>query len=103
MHAIENFPMPDTFTQVHTFCELVGYYQCFIKGFVHMAKPLYDVLGEEVKMGLVQLPAEAWEVVRVLKDKIQTASILVFPDFDKPFLLETDALKKGLEVVLSQK
>ena len=56
MHAIEDFPMPETYTQVRTFCGLVGHYQRFIKGFAHIARPLYDVLGKEVKMGLVQLP-----------------------------------------------
>ena len=29
--------------------------------------------------------------------------ILVFPNFDKPFLLETDASKEGLGAVLSRK
>ena len=89
--------------QVHAFCRLVGHYRRFIKGFANIACPLYDVLGKEVKMGPVDLPPEAREAVNVLKGKVQSTSILVFPDFDKPFLLETDASKEGLEVVLSQK
>ena len=48
-------------------------------------------------------PPQAQKVVRVLKDKILSAPVLVFPDFDKPFLLETDASKEGLGAVLSQK
>ena len=42
-------------------------------------------------------------MVRILKNKIKTAPMLVFPDFDKPLLLETDASKEGLAAVLSQK
>ena len=39
----------------------------------------------------------------MLKEKILSAPVLVFPDFNKPFLLETDASKEGLGVVLSEK
>ena len=42
-------------------------------------------------------------MVRILKDKIQSAPVLVFLDFNKQFLLETDASKEGLGAVLSQK
>ena len=87
--------MPETYTLVCAFCGLVGHYQHFIKGFAHIARPLYDILGKEVKMGLVQLHPEAWEAVRILKTKIQTAPVLVFLDFDKPFLLETVASEEG--------
>ena len=85
------------------FYGLVGHYQCFIKGFAHIVRSLYDILGKEVKMGLVQLPPEAQEAVRTLKGKIQSTPMLVFLDFDKPFLLETYASKEGLGAVLSQK
>ena len=94
--------MPETFTQVCAFYRLAGHYRHFIKGFAHIARPLYDVLGKEVKMGPVQLPPEALEVVKILKDRIQSL-ILVFPDFDKPFLLEIDASKEEFGAVLSQK
>ena len=100
---MEEFPMPETYTQVHVFCRLVGHYQRFIKGFANIVHLLYDVLGKEVKMGPVDLPPEVWEAVDILKRKVQSTPVLVFPDFDKPFLLETDASKDGLGVVPSQK
>ena len=70
---------------------------------MNIAHPLYDVLGKEMKTGPVQLPPEAREAVWMLKEKILTSPLLVFSDFTKPFLLETDASKEGLGAVLSQK
>ena len=61
------------------------------------------MLGKEVKMGPVDLPLEVREAMNILKRKVQSTPVLVFPDFNKPFLLETDASKKGLGVMLSQK
>ena len=103
VQAVQEFLMPETYTQVRTFCGLAGHYRRFIKGFANLAHPLYDVLGKEVKMGLVDLPPEVQDTVDILKGNVQSMPILVFPDFDKPFLLETDASKEGLGVVLSQK
>ena len=100
--AIQEFLMPETYMQVHAFCGLMGHYR-FIKGFANIACTLYDVLGKEVKMGLVDLPPKAREAMVVLKGKVQSTPVLVFLDFEKPFLLETDASREGLGVVLSQK
>ena len=101
--AIEEFLMLETFTQVCTFCGLVGHYWCFIKGFANIVRLLYDVLGKEVMMDPEQLPLEAWKVLRILKDKILSTPMLVFLDFDKLFLMEMDASKEGLGAMLSQK
>ena len=54
-------------------------------------------------MGPVDQLPEAREAVDILKRKIQSAPVLVFSDFDKPFMLKTDASKEGLGAVLSQK
>ena len=100
---MQEFLMPKTYTQVHTFCGLAGHYRRFIKGFANLAHPLYDILGKEVKMGPVNLPPEMWEAINILKRKVQFTPVLVFPDFHKPFLLEMDACNEGLGAVLSQK
>ena len=103
MHAIVEFPMPQTYIEVRAFCGLVGHYHHFIKNFAHLTHALYDILHDEVKMGPLTLTPEAEDVVQLLKEKILSAPVLVFPDFDKPFLLETDSSKEGLGVVLLQK
>ena len=103
VQAVQEFPMPKTYMQVRMFCGLVGHYRRFIKGFANIACPLYDVLEKEVKMGLVDVPPKAQEAMAILKGKVQSAPVLVFPGFKMPFLLETDASKEGLGVVLSQK
>ena len=101
--AMQEFPMPETYTQVCAFCRLVGHYRRFIKVFANIVHALYDMLGKEVKMSLVDLSPKAQKAVGILKGKVQCTPVLVFPNFDKPFLLETDASKEGLGVVLSQK
>ena len=75
--AVQEFLMPKTYMQVRAFCRLAGHYKRFIKGFANIAHPLYDVLGKEVKMGLVDLPPEAREAVAILKGKVQSAPVLV--------------------------
>ena len=103
VQAVEEFKMPETYMQVHVFCGLVGHYQRFIKGFTNIACPLYDMLGTEVNMGPEDVSPEAWKVVDILKRKVQSMPVLVFPHFDKPFLLETDSSKEELGAMLSQK
>ena len=70
--AVQEFPMSETYMQIRTFCRLAGHYRRFIKGFTNIACPLYDVLGKEVKMGLVDLPPKAREAVAILKGKVQS-------------------------------
>ena len=106
LEAIAECPPLDTYTKVKSFVSLVGHYRYFIKGFANIAAPLYDLTSREnkdKKSEHLDLSPEAHEAFDHLKAACLQAPILSFPDFSKPFLLETDASGKGLGAVLSQK
>ena len=106
LESIAQCPPPDTYTKVKSFVDLVGHYRCFIKGFAKIAAPLYDLTSgdnKDKKSEHVDLSPEACEAFDRLKVACLQAPILAFPDFNKPFLLETDASRRGLGAVLSQK
>ena len=104
--SILECPVAKTFTDICSFTGAVGHYRCFIKGFAKIAAPLYDLTSGEnkdKKSEPVTLTPEALEAFQTLKDKCVQAPVLAFPDFKKPFLLETDASGKGLGTILLQK
>ena len=106
LELIAQCPPPDTYTKVKSFVGLVGHYRCFIKGFSKIAAPLYDLTSgknKDKKSEHVDLSPEACEAFDCLKAACLQAPILAFPDFNKPFLLKTDASERGLGAVLSQK
>ena len=106
LESIAQCPPLDTYTKVKSFVGLVGHYRCFIKGFAKIAAPLYDLTSgdnKDKKLEHVDLSPEALEAFDHLKAACLQAPILAFLDFNRPFLLETDASGKGLGAVLSQK
>ena len=106
LESIAQCPPPDRYTKVKSFVGLVGHYRCFIKGFAKIAAPLYDLTSgdnKDKKSEHVNLSPETREAFDRLKAACLQAPILSFPDFNKPFLLETDASGRGLGAILSQK
>ena len=93
LESIALCPPPDTCTKVKSLVGLVGHYRRFIKGFAKIAAPLYDLTSghnKDKKSEHVDLSPEAREAFDRLKAACLQAPILAFPDFNKPFLLETD-------------
>ena len=97
---------PKTYTDIRSFTDVMGHYRRFIIGFTHIVAPLYNLTrwdNKDKKSEPVKLSPEALEAFNILKEKCMMTPVLSFPDFKKPFLLETDASGKGLGAILSQK
>ena len=56
VHAVEEFPMAETYTQVHAFCRLAGHYRNFIMGFAHIVCLSMMCWGKDQHCPCVCLP-----------------------------------------------
>ena len=97
--VIEEWPMPNTRSQVRAFIGKVSYYRKFIKDFSSLAKPLLDKLSTFELEGRPVGDKEEFPVspemeksFRTLKAELLKAPILAYPDFNspEPFIVDTD-------------
>ena len=106
LRSIAEMAPPQNYTEIQRFLDATGFFQHFIKDYARIAKPLNDLLEGEAskwKAQPVDLTPEAVEAFDLLKTKCVIALVLAFADFEKPFLLETNASSCSLGAVLSQK
>ena len=116
---VKNWPIPKNLKELLSFIGLASYYTQFIKDFAKIAGCLHDLLGPTAskktskRKQTIHSPVDyqadiVWteeynEAFELLKEKLTTAPVLAYPDFKKPFVVETDASLKGLGAVLMQK
>ena len=98
--CVASFPIPKNRTDVRSFLGLATYYKRFVKGFSHIAAPLYKLLGESTKFEFTEECKTAFEK---LKQALVTAPILRYPDFDKEFFLYGDSSDYSIGYILGQK
>ena len=106
LKGITEMAPPANYTEIQKFLGATGFFWCFIKNYTLITRPLNDLLEGEAskwKAQSVDLPLEALEAFNTLKMKCMMALVLAFADFQKPFLIETDASSHGLGAILSQK
>ncbi|KAL0852401.1 hypothetical protein ABMA28_000593 [Loxostege sticticalis] len=97
--AIKKFPIPATQKEIKSFLGLVGYYRKFIPDFAKMTKPMTKCLKKNAK---VTHTPEFIDSFNKSKDILCNAPVLQYPDFEKPFILTTDASDVSIGAVLSQ-
>lgn len=88
VNKVAEWPKPKMRKEVQ-FLGLANYYQHFVHDFATTAKPLYHLTKKTA-------PFEWTVSVELLcKEKLTSAPILAFPDFQKLFILNTNASNTG--------
>ena len=101
IEAVRKFEQPTTKTRVRSFLGLTGYYRKFIPDYATLAAPLTD-LTRKTKPNQVAWTPECAAAFDQLKDSLCVSPVLKSPDWNKPFVLQTDASDRGVGAVLSQ-
>ena len=99
VEKIRSFPSPRNVVEVRAFLGMVSFYRDFIPGFTELAIPLTDVVSTKKEWRWEQEQQRAFEALR---EAMAGPQLLAFPDWDKKFLLATDASDRAIGGVLSQ-
>ena len=91
---------PKTVTEVRMAIGLFSYYRRFIKNFATIAEPLYQLTKKNQFWEWTDSHQNAFDT---LKTKLTSAPVLVQPNLEQTFILQTDASDEGLGAVLTQK
>ena len=116
---------PKTIGDVRKLLGLTGYYRRYLQDYARRAKPLYELLhvqgtdqpakqpgrknSSRRKRGgqapsstpITWLPAHQ-AIINTFVDELSNPPVMAYPDFDRPFILHTDASQEGLGAVLYQ-
>ena len=98
--AIQRFPEPRTKTDLRSFLGLAGYYRRFVQGFAGISATLHAATSTTLDFTWTPQMSIAFQD---LKQRLVSPPVLALPDFDQPFIVETDASNVALGAVLAQK
>jgi ribonuclease HI len=98
--GIQNWPTPIRVKDVRSFLGFCNFYQPFIRGFAHLARPLNELTRKDTEWSWETQHQTAFEE---LKKRVTTEPVLAHPILTDPFELEVDASGFAMGAVLLQK
>ena len=99
VEKVATWPTPTTTKEVQQFLGFAGYYRRFVRDFAEIARPLHRLTE---RTSVFRWTDECQAAFKELRQRLVTAPVLAYPDYSKPFTLDTDASATGIGGVLSQ-
>jgi len=97
--SVLEWPTPKNLKELQSFLGLCNFYRKFIKNFAKIMEPLRILLKKD---NTFTWNNEADDAFNKLKAAFTTGEILIFPDPEKEFVVETDASDFAVGCILSQ-
>jgi hypothetical protein len=98
--GIKNWPMPTKVKDIRSFLGFCNFYQPFIRGFAHIARPLNALTRKDTEWRWTEQCQKAFDN---LQNRVTSEPVLAHPELDKQFELEVDASGFAIGTVLLQK
>jgi RNase H-like domain found in reverse transcriptase/Reverse transcriptase (RNA-dependent DNA polymerase)/Integrase zinc binding domain len=108
LEVILNYPPPKTITELRAFNGMVAFYKCFVDGYSHIMVPLTDATKTTIKVNgksikkKYELTNEVLNAFNQIKTAIRNAPSLYHINYNKNFIIETDASDFAIGSALMQ-
>ena len=99
VRAIIDWPRPKGVHDVRSFLGLASYYRRFVRGFSELARPLTALTRAGVEW---EWSTPQHQAFNRLKLALTTAPVLKLPDFERQFVVTTDASDAAVGAILEQ-
>lgn len=100
IQVIKDWPIPGTVKEIQSFLGFTNFYRCFICDYSRIAVPLTILTGKNKQF---KWTTQADMAFKELRSRFLQAPVLLHPNFEKPFRVETDASDMATGGILSQK